>query len=368
MSKLQRCVDTAFETSIDPKDVQYLVAQCKTYHCARDALHHLVEKGKATLPMDTLQDLVEHALETDNCIWAIYAPQVSQCTALRDAVLQFLARKGRFHTLARHTVPPHRTLYDVYQKEAEGAIRAHDTQRAAVAMELCAAHSPPVVLDPQTLLLALARPEMAFDALLLLCNTGCPMHVPLATHLLHMQVSGIGDGIFVPLLNNPRFTQIVRDFMPHRMPHVCYLALPPSEVPQEHFDFIVHMYESHDAFDGKHFAWQHEAIRRGGWINVTGGNFAIWHESSLATLYWLWHNGGVPWNINNGVPKGPQAYHALRRVMRDFPVECAWASDAIGRELRRLRAHDSRGARLACRGGARLVVSDELWQLIQMYI
>ena len=366
MSKLQRCVDTAFDRIPTPEDVRHLVAQCKTYHCARDALHHLAEHGKAPLPMDTLQDLVEHALATDNCIWAMYAPQVSQCTALRDAVLQFLARKGRFCTLARHTTPPHRTLHDAYQQEAEDALHGHDAMRAVVAMELCAAHCPPVALDPETLLLALGRPEMALDALCLLHRTGCPMHVPLVAQLLRTDMTGYGAEMFLSLVNNPLFAQAVRDYMPHAMPHVCYLALPPREVPQERFDFIVHMFESHEAFDGKHFAWQHEAIRRGGWINVTGGNFALWHESSLATLYWLWHNGGVPWHTG-GVPKGPQAYHALARVMRDFPEECAWASDTIGRELRRLRAHDSRGARLACRK-APCSLPEVLWQLIQMYI
>jgi len=366
MSQLQRCVDTAFDHTPTPEDVRYLVAQCKTYHCARDALHHLAEHGKVTLPLDTLQDLVEHALATDNCIWAMYAPQVSQCTALRDAVLQFLARKGRFCTLARHTMPPHRTLYGAYQQEAEDALHGHDTMRAVVAMELCAAHCPPVALDPETLLLALGRPEIALDALRLLHRTGCPMHGPLVAQLLRMDMPGYGGDMFLPLVNSPMFTEAVRGCMPHRMPNVCYLALPPSEVPQEHFDFIVHMFASHDAFDGKHFAWQHEAIRRGSSINVTGGNFALWHESSLATLYWLWHNGGVPWHTG-GVPKGPYAYQALARVIREFPEECAWATDKIRCELRRLRAHDSRGARLAC-CKAPCSLPEVLWQLIQMYI
>jgi hypothetical protein len=318
------------------------------------------------LQTGTLEGLLLYALTDpfDDCTWALDVRQFNLFPHMRLAIVQHIAEWGHFDVLVQHMRPAHRGMDRVYRTAAHRALDAEDADGANPLLRLCANHEPPVRLDADLLFGALhvLDPDCLLDYFE---AAGCTMHEGLLRFLLDQQHFQLCGSMFFPVLREPAFADMVRALLPERsLPRACYLALRPEEVPAKPFEQLCHLFGSSPMYEGLHYAWQLEAVRRCpvGWFEARGGDMEHWHVSPLATLYYISRKRQLP-------PAGPHLRIALERVHAAFTPELASIGMSVTHALLRLRAQDSRGQRLSCREGmAALPVPVEVQACIAAYV
>jgi hypothetical protein len=348
--------------------VSVLEAAVDTHPLARQALRHLAMHHYPTVVLQTytVERLLARAFADplDNCVWALQVRQCNLFPHMRFAVLHHVAQWGLFDVLAGHAQPAHRGMDHIYRNAAHRALDAEEAPQANVLLRLCAHHMPPVRLDADLLFGALhvLDRECVLDYLE---EAGCTMHVGLLHFLFDQQHYSLSGSMFFPVLREPAFADMVRALLPERsLPRACYLAVRPEEVPAKPFEQLCHMFDDTPLYQGLHYAWQLEAVRRCpvGWFEARGGDMEQWHVSAEATLYYISRKRQLP-------PAGPHLRTALERVHAAYTPELASIGMSVTHALLRLRAQDSRGQRLSCREGmAALPVPEAVQACIAAYV